>query len=263
MSSQKHGATWWSGRFLRSLERLGMTTRLKRGHAYFQQGRVVDLEIESGGVKSLVQGDEEYQCHIFFEPLSSMEWNESFDRLAFADLSAAALLTVGRMPPQIEDFFIPSGRRLLPHAESDLELHCTCHARETPCRHLAATAYALAEQLDSDPWLLFLLRGRSAQEVEKALVSRWNRDFDEEAKQFSPGQASLEEEPLEAVRSVDVFWASQLQSPLHLPPLAPPMAGTTIERMSLPEPKIDADAWHAALKALYTQVSRRAGDLVD
>ena len=259
--SQKHGATWWSGRFLRSLERLGMTTRLRRGHAYFQQGRVVDLEIESGAVKSLVQDDEEYQCHIFFEPLSNMEWNESFDRLAFADLSAAALLTVGRMPPQIEDFFAPSGRRLLPQAESDLELHCSCQAREVPCKHLAATAYALAERLDSDPWLLFLLRGRSAAEVQEGLVKRWNEDFTAEEQRGGQEPEFIHRESGLST-NVDVFWASQLQSPLHFTH-SPPVAGMTLERMSVPEPRIDPEAWQQTLESLYSQVSEKAQELID
>ena len=108
----KHGATWWSGRFLRSLERRGMTTRLRRGHAFFEAGRVVDFEVEAAAVKSIVRDGEEYQCQIFFEPLSSMEWTESLDRLAFQDLSAAALLTTGRMPPQIEEFLFEDRRRI-------------------------------------------------------------------------------------------------------------------------------------------------------
>jgi uncharacterized Zn finger protein len=259
--SQKHGATWWSGRFLRSLERLGMTTRLKKGHVCFQQGRVVDIEIESGVVRSVVKEKEEFYCQIFFEPLSAMEWNESLDRLAFADLSAAALLTVGRMPPQIEDFFVPSGRRLLPQAESDLELHCSCCAQEEPCRHLAATAYALAEKLDSDPWLLFLLRGLSAEEVENALVERWNRDFNAEEQLEPQSENSLVDGPDN--HNVDLFWANHLQSPIHFPPSVKPLKGVTLERMAIPEPKIDTEAWKHSLRALYEQVSERAQELSD
>ena len=92
----KHGATWWSGRFLRSLERLGMTTRLKRGHSYYLEGRVLRLDVQPGVVSSVVRGAEDYDCQIYFEPLSDMEWTESLDRLALGDLSAAALLVLPR-----------------------------------------------------------------------------------------------------------------------------------------------------------------------
>ena len=87
----KHGATWWSGRFLRSLERLGMTTRLRRGYNYYQEGRVLRLDVQPGVVSSVVRGSEDYDCQIYFEPLSDMEWTESLDRLALGDLSAAAV----------------------------------------------------------------------------------------------------------------------------------------------------------------------------
>ena len=139
----KHGATWWSGRFLRSLERLGMTTRLRRGHNYYLEGRVLRLDVQPGVVSSVVRGTEDYHCQIYFEPLSDMEWTESLDRLALGDLSAAAFLATGRMPPQIENFFAPSGRRLLPQAATDLELECSCRDSANPCKHLAATAYVL------------------------------------------------------------------------------------------------------------------------
>jgi uncharacterized Zn finger protein len=235
-----------------------MTTRLRRGHAYFEEGRVVDFEAEPGGVRSIVRGSEEYRCEIYFEPLSNMEWNESLDRLAFQDLSAAALLTTGRMPPQIEDFFAPSGRKLLPQGESDLEFNCTCPDRAVPCKHLAATAYLLAEKLDSDPWLLFLLRGRSSQEVEQALVSRWNRDFTTEqrpSEEESPVRETTESGPS---TNIDVFWANHLSSPILFPVQENPTKGLTLERMSVPEPKIEEKAWTEVVGAIYAEISKRA-----
>ena len=258
--SSKHGATWWSGRFLRSLERLGMTTRLRRGHAYFEEGRVLDLEVEPGCVNSVVRGTEEYQCRIFFEPFSNMDWNESLERLAFEDLSAAALLTTGRMPPQIEDFFLPSRRRLLPQGEHDLEFHCTCPDRSVPCKHLSATAYKLAEMLDLDPWLLFLLRGRSAAEVEQALTILWDRELNEENEVLGEGSGEREVSAWSDPHNVDLFWSSQLQAPILFPSLDVPSNGLTVDRMSLPEPKIDETAWKEVLREIYQLLADRASE---
>lgn len=258
----KHGATWWSGRFLRSLERLGMTTRLRRGHKLFEQGRVVDFDVEPGGVRSIVNDGEEFHCEIYFEPLSNMEWSESFDRLAFQDLSAAALLTTGRMPPQIEEFFLPSGRKLLPHGADDLELTCDCPDRTVPCKHLAATAYMLAEKLDSDPWLLFLLRGRSAKEVEEALVSRWNRDFTEDfpSSEEPPPPKEVEQKPKS---SIDIFWANHLSAPILFPAQENPTSGLTVERMAVPEPKVEEKAWSTVLGTIYQELAHRAEHHLD
>lgn len=257
----QHGATWWSARFLRSLERLGMTTRLKRGHKYFLEGRVLELSIEPGAVKSVVRGTEDYRCHLYFEPLSDMEWNESLDRLAFGDLSASALLTTGRMPPQIENFFAPSGRKLLPQASTDLELNCTCADSAVPCKHLAATAYVLAEKLDRDPYLLFLLRGRSAAQVEEELRERWDRDLSEDVARAEPDVAdSAEWTPHE---NVDVFWANEMEAPILFSPPESPAVELTIQRMSVPEPKIDEKLWENTLKALYDGVAGRAQELLE
>lgn len=256
----KHGATWWSGRFLRSLERLGMTTRLKRGHNYFLEGRVLRLDVQPGVVSSVVRGSEDYDCQIYFEPLSDMEWMESLDRLALGDLSAAALLATGRMPPQIENFFAPSGRRLLPQAATDLELECSCPDSANPCKHLAATAYVLAERLDRDPYLLFLLRGRSAAEVEEELRRRWDRDISEDvARATSEKEDSAE---LCVEENVDKFWGNELEAPILFPPREGSASGLTIQRMSVPEPKIDEDAWKKNLEALFEAVSQQAGELV-
>jgi len=260
VSGLKHGATWWSGRFLRSLERLGMTTRLKRGYNYYLEGRVLSMSVKPGLVSSVVRGSEDYDCQIYFEPLSDMEWTESLDRLALGDLSAAALLATGRMPPQIENFFAPSGRRLLPQASTDLELHCSCRDSSIPCKHLSATAYVLADRLDRDPYLLFLLRGRNATQVEEELQRRWDRDIGEDVARGEEGEPDHAE--IKQEENVDKFWAHELEAPILFPPRDGSAAELTIQRMSVPEPKIEESAWKKNLEALYDGVSRAAGELM-
>ena len=256
--SSKHGATWWSGRFLRSLERLGMTTRLKRGHAYFEEGRVLDLEVEAGEVRSLVKDDVEYECRIHFEPFSNMDWSESLERLALSDLTAAALLTTGRMPPQIEVFFVPSGCRLLPKGGSDLEFHCPCPDKAIPCKHLAATAYSLAEKLDLDPWLLFLLRGRSAEEIERELLNIWSRDLKDEKRDLPTSEKKEIRQENTSEQNIDLFWANAFKEPILFPPSDRIVLGLTLDRMALPEPKINAQAWQQTMTEIYNEVSDRA-----
>jgi uncharacterized Zn finger protein len=55
----------------------------------------------------------------------------------------------------------------------DLTLSCTCSdARTQPCKHVAATGYALAARLDTDPLLLFTLRGRRPEDLLPAVRAR-------------------------------------------------------------------------------------------
>jgi uncharacterized Zn finger protein len=251
----KSGNTWWSSRFLRSLERLGLASELNRGRHYLGRGHVLSLVVGTGGVEARVQGRMEYRCRIEFAPFTDLEWEESFERLAFWDLSAAALLTTGRLPPHIEDFFAPTGRRLLPQQSEDLEFSCSCPDRVALCKHLAATAYLFAERLDRDPWLLFLVRGRSADAVKSALAERWNRDTPDNRSRESSAGSHRVAEPL--TDDVDLFWdgpspvdpAWEIPSGKHFP---------TARRLGTPEPKVEEKAWSDLLSELYCAISKRA-----
>lgn len=257
----KSGNTWWSSRFLRSLERLGLASRLARGREYLRRGHVLSLLVGTGGVESRVQGRTEYHCRIEFAPFTDLEWEESFERLAFRDLSAAALLTTGRLPPHIEDFFVSTGRRLLPQQSEELEFSCSCPDRTILCKHLAATAYLFAERLDRDPWLLFLVRGRSAEAVMTALTERWNRDAPDRAQHPSGETAKARVvEPLTS--DVDLFWdgphrydpAWELPAGKHFP---------TARRLGAPEPKVEEKPWTDLLVELYSTISKRAQRTLD
>lgn len=250
----KSGNTWWSSRFLRSLERLGLSSKLQRGREYLGRGNVLSLLVGTGGIEARVQGETEYLCRIEFAPFTDLEWEESFERLAFRDLSAAALLTTGRLPPHIEDFFISSGRRLLPQTAEELEFSCTCPDKAALCKHVAATAYLFAERLDRDPWLLFLVRGRSADAVKGALAERWNRDTPDSAR-AAVARPDTENESLP--EDVDLFWEGsrryepgwEVPAGKHFP---------TARRLGTPEPKVEEKAWSELLLEIYAAMSKRA-----
>lgn len=256
---RKQGATWWSSRFLRSLERLGLSSRLRAGRAYLKTGRVIALEVHAGGVTSRVRDEEsEHECQLYFEPLTDFEWVESLERLAYQDLSAAALLTTGRLPPHIEDFFRPSGRRLLPGQTQELEFHCTCGDRADVCKHVAATAFMFAERLDLDPWLLFLVRGRSAQQVKEFLAESWARDLSPPRKEVAPRQLSLDFAAPLTTEDVDLFWRGAPPPEGAWWEVESSKTGITAERLGTPEPRIEDDAWQGLLRDVYSAVSQRA-----
>lgn len=54
----------------------------------------------------------------------------------------------------------------------DLDPSCTCDAWELPCQHAAGLCYQVAWLLDSDPFVLLLLRGRSREDLLDQLQSR-------------------------------------------------------------------------------------------
>jgi uncharacterized Zn finger protein len=164
------GETWWSRRWVKVLEALGMGTRLTRGRSYARQGQVLSIDIETGLVKAKVQGSMEkpYTIKIRLHPLTAQDWEQVTDAMASQAIFAAKLLA-GEMPPNIEEAFEIVHISLFPTTQEDLQTSCTCPDWANPCKHVAAVYYILAERFDEDPFLLFKLRGRTKEEIIKAL----------------------------------------------------------------------------------------------
>jgi uncharacterized Zn finger protein len=167
------GKTWWASRWIAALEQLVNPARLARGRTYARQGQVVSLDVSAQGVKATVQGSrpEPYQVSIEFKHLSDAEWERIIDAMSMEALYAARLLS-GEMPEQIEDVFASVGTTLFPAQEGDMRTRCTCPDWANPCKHIAAVHYLLGERFDEDPFLMFLLRGRSQEEIVAALRAR-------------------------------------------------------------------------------------------
>ena len=169
---QKFGDTWWSKRWISVLESFGWDNRLQRGRTYARKGQVIDLDIQKGEVISHVQGSRRkpYQVTVEMKEISDRNWEEVADAMAEQAIFAAKLLA-GDMPEDIEDAFETARVSLFP-SKSDLDTDCSCPDWANPCKHIAAVYYLLGERFDEDPFLIFLLRGRSKEELMEMLRQR-------------------------------------------------------------------------------------------
>ncbi len=160
------GETWWSKVFISILESFDIGARLSRGRSYARRGQVMDLEIKPGLVTSKVQGSERkpYKVRIKLKPLSDDDWNRAEEAMADQALFMAKLLA-GEMPREIEEAFAASSLKLFPNRKRDLETDCSCPDWSNPCKHIAATYYILAEKFDEDPFLIFVWRGRTKEQI--------------------------------------------------------------------------------------------------
>jgi uncharacterized Zn finger protein len=167
------GKTWWASRWIAALERLVNPARLARGRTYARAGQVASLDVGRDGVKAVVQGSRPapYRISIAFTRLSDAEWERVIDAMSGEALYAARLLS-GEMPEHIEELFAATGSSLFPVAEGDMRTRCSCPDWANPCKHIAAVHYLLGERFDEDPFLMFLLRGRSQEEIVSALRAR-------------------------------------------------------------------------------------------
>ena len=112
------------------------------------------------------------QVRIEFKRLSDAEWERVIDAMAAEALYAARLLS-GEMPEQIEEVFARGRHQPVPgRRRRHAARRCSCPDRANPCKHIAAVHYLLGERFDDDPFLMFLLRGRSQEEIVDALRAR-------------------------------------------------------------------------------------------
>ena len=227
------GTTWWSKRWLKALEAMGMGTRLSRGRSYARQGQVVSIDIEPGLVKARVQGSmrEPYKIRIQLEPLSARDWEQVTDAMAAQAIFAAKLLT-GEMPTNIEDAFNAVHLSLFPVARTDLHTDCSCPDYANPCKHIAAVYYILAEQFDEDPFLIFKLRGRSKEEIIATLRQKRAATISTEQAEVSTDEQAAErvdETPLQLEAYLDTFWrAGEALETFVVKPQAPEMGEAAI-----------------------------------
>jgi uncharacterized Zn finger protein len=166
------GSTWWSRRWIEVLESFGWASRLQRGRRYARQGQVTELHVTGKGATAKVQGSrpEPYKVTISLDPITPAEWARLGEALR-KDLGLVAQLLAGQVPEGIEPAFSKAGLVFLPRSAKDLRTECSCPDTANPCKHIAAVHYLLAERFDQDPFLIFVLRGKSKEDVMEALSS--------------------------------------------------------------------------------------------
>lgn len=187
----KIGETWWSRRWMQSLEEMGIGSRLARGRSYARQGQVLSLDVQVGRVNAAVQGSSPrpYKVTIKLSPLSDEDWEVILNAMALDALLSARLLA-GEMPREIDELFTREHISLFPEMIDDLQTDCTCPDYANPCKHIAAVYYLLAERFDSDPFLLLMLRGRSKDAIGEALRHKRSATIDDEV---IPGSVAVSE----------------------------------------------------------------------
>ncbi|MGO9658107.1 MAG: SWIM zinc finger family protein [Acidimicrobiales bacterium] len=168
------GATWWGRAWVDALEQRARLdpNRLPRGRTYARTGAVGELGVLAGAVVASVQGSraKPYKVTVRVRKFSDQEWDVTMAALASRVGHMAALLD-GEMPPGVADDLAAAHIDLLPGA-GELQPRCSCPDWADPCKHSAAVCYLVADTLDADPFLLFLMRGRGRDTLLAGLRAR-------------------------------------------------------------------------------------------
>ncbi|MDF1662857.1 MAG: SWIM zinc finger family protein, partial [Planctomycetota bacterium] len=140
-------------------------SRLPRGKRYVRNGSVCDLNIDKGIVKAIVSGSELYKVAINIETLPKKKWTELVAQCS-GKLNSILEMLQGTLSEEIMAIVTNKQNGLFPN-RSEVTFECDCPDYASMCKHIAAVFYGIGNRLDSEPELLFSLRGVDHQELIK------------------------------------------------------------------------------------------------
>ncbi|MCT2586405.1 SWIM zinc finger family protein [Actinophytocola gossypii] len=167
--------TWWGQAWLQAMEDTSLENEpLKQGRRLAYAGRVGPVTVSPGRISAQVTDpDGVYHTVVFVDRLDDGEWRRFLDEVAAKAGHIAALLDRD-MPQELVEAAAQADVRLLPGI-GDLRAECDCQDWEL-CRHAAALCFQAAWLLDTDPFLLLLLRGRARRDLTDELRERAERN---------------------------------------------------------------------------------------
>jgi len=153
-----YGVTPWGKWFIDILDSYKMGERLERGRRYANAGKVLSLELTECKAIAKVEGNSSpfYRVVIGFQPLKE---SEQVFQMIENDLPLQAQIAAGELPESFLDKLKRKGINLIPTHWREMKRSCSCPDDGDPCKHMAALYYIIAREIDSNPQILFRLRG--------------------------------------------------------------------------------------------------------
>jgi uncharacterized Zn finger protein len=260
-------SSWWARRWMSTLDGFGWAGRLSRGRAYARNRRVVDVDVSPGVVRARVQGSRTapYRIEMTVEPFSDAVWDRVVGSLARQAIYTAKLLA-GELPAEVVQLCDTAEAPLFPGHPDEIAMRCSCPDWAVPCKHVAAVHYALAAELDRDPFLLFRLRGRTREELTAALRARrgsfGSAGAARQAADTSAVPAPEPEPPANDDVSVDRFWEHGPElDDLHFEIRPPDVPGAILRLLGRPPGWGGQDDLLDTLHELYRVASASVRDV--
>ncbi|MCR5813095.1 MAG: helix-turn-helix domain-containing protein [Desulfovibrio sp.] len=160
----KIASTFWGKSWCENLESYAdYENRIARGRSYLRNGFVCHLEIEQGIVRAKVYGTSLYDITITIKTLSQERWQEVCERCA-GQIGSLMELLQGKFSKEIMKIVCDKEHGIFP-APNEIKFKCSCPDWASMCKHVAAVLYGIGRRLDTQPDLLFTLRGVDPSEL--------------------------------------------------------------------------------------------------
>ncbi len=175
--------TWWGKSWNLNLERYAdYSNRIGRGRSYVRHGAVLDLQINSGKVESLVQGtrSKPYSVSVKIKAVNKKTWKE-IKSACEGRLDSLQELLAGKFPKALGEIFTTQGKGLFP-SPKEIDFSCSCPDWAYMCKHVAATLYGIGARLDEEPGLFFKLRKVKVEDLVTQAVEDKTRKLLKKAK---------------------------------------------------------------------------------
>ncbi len=169
LPGRKIAERFWGLAWCKNIENYqDFNNRLSRGKSYIVNGSVVDLKITTGKITALVWGSEMYEISIDITKLTQKAWAELKTRCA-GQIGSLIELLKGQLSDAVMKQVTNPDDGLFPKPK-EIKIRCSCPDYAGLCKHAAAAMYGVGHRLDTQPELLFTLRGVDHHElIEQAL----------------------------------------------------------------------------------------------
>lgn len=156
--AKKYGNTWWGQQWLNALENIDYSNRLPRGRSYANKGAVREIDIDKNTVYAKVKGSQPkpYQQEISVNLFSKEEKEKVIEIITENPFILSALLNK-ELPQELLEELNQEGIQLFPKNWEDMRAECSCPDWAVPCKHIASVIYVIANEIDKNPFLVFLL----------------------------------------------------------------------------------------------------------
>jgi uncharacterized Zn finger protein len=154
--------TWWGRALVRSFEELTVEAGdLGTARSLARSGRLGAVMVLEAMASAVVDPGSTgpLMAQVKVDRLDAQDWT-TFAGEAARESGYAAALEAGELPVDLVEHADEAGAELLP-GPGDIETACDCDSWVQPCLHALALLYQLAWQVDRDPYVLLLLRGRT------------------------------------------------------------------------------------------------------
>ncbi|MEO7003225.1 MAG: SWIM zinc finger family protein [Ktedonobacterales bacterium] len=282
----EYARSWWARRWLEPLDELGesFAPQVRNGRSLAQSG-MVKSTVRAGGADAEVRdtswNPRTHQPRLVVETFLPQTWDEVITALGGEALMVARLFA-GEATPELEEVFMRAGVSLLPTRHGEVRSSCTCADYQHPCKHVVALYYAIANDLEHNPLLLFTLRGRPAEQVAQAVRSRWAAELagsepstgmpataapdaaaPDEGDKIDAQSASLQgtgeaEEAHTPLRAHNFFTPGAALDDFAISAEGPPMEGATLKRLGQPPFAAEHEQVEAILAPIYELVTQKA-----